>query len=203
MKRVSKGKAGYVRWEQFKRILITILMFAMPVGLYVIGIAVTGSNKNLLTVVAIVGVLPAARFAVSMIMILLQKPAPREIVDLTEKNAGDLTRGYELMVTAYEGRMPLDALVICGNNVACFSSSGEKSKFAFMEKHMMKTLSTAGFYSVKVKIFDETRAYADRLKTLAADPARYEANIKFEPDERYPDATREELILHTLMEISV
>lgn len=201
-KKVQKGSAGYVAYERKKRLMITILMFAIPLVIFFSGIAYAHTRKNILTVIAIVGILPAAKCAVNWIMILLQKPADPEIVEQTEKRAGNLTRGYELMVTAYEGRLPLDALVVCGNQVVCYCSA-EKGKYEFMEKHMAKILSSNGYRSVKVKIFRERKPYLERIDQLAGNPEKYRDGISFKPDETYPDLSREELILHVLMAISV
>ena len=124
---------------------------------------------NLFTLVAVLGMLPAARSAVGWIMILLQKPAIRISI---EKRGPDLVRGYELMVTAYEGRLPLDAMVICGNQVACYSSA-QKGDLPMMEKHMEKILTTNGYHGVRVKIFRDLRPYLERVEQLEKDPEKY------------------------------
>ncbi len=202
MKKVKKGNAGYVSYEKKKRTIVTIVMFAIPLMIFFTGLIQTGTRLNLFTLVAVLGMLPAARSAVGWIMILLQKPARPEAVSGTEERAGNLVRGYELMVTAYEGRLPLDTLVVCGNQVVCYSSA-EKGKFDLMEQHMAKILSSNGYHSVKVKIFRDLKHYLERVDQLAKDPEKYREGISFTPDERYPDLSREELIKHVIMAISV
>lgn len=201
-KKVQKGKAGYVAYERKKRLAIVLAAFAVPLVIFFSGLAYAHTRKNILTVVAIVGILPAAKCAVNFIMICLQPKADPQVVAQTEEKAGDLVRGYELMVTAYEGRLPLDAVVVCGNQVVCYSGA-QKGKFEFMEKHMAKILSSNGCYSVKVKVFREAKPYLERVAQLAADPEKYRQGIKFKPNETYPDLSREEVILHLLMAISV
>ena len=203
MKKAAKGSAGYVRYEKIRRLIIMLVMFAIPIAIYISAYRITGTNRNIMTVVAVLGIIPAARFAVSFIMIMLQKDADPEAVAVTEKCASQLVHGYELTVTAYEGRMPLDALVICGNEVVCVSVSGKKDEFAFMEKHITKILNTNGYFGSNVKIFSDVRKYEERVQQLAADPEKFRSGIDFKPDERYPDLGREELILHTIMAISV
>lgn len=203
MKRAAKGSLGYIRYEKVKRAIIMAIMFAIPIAIYYTAYRVTGSNRNIMTIVAIVGIIPAAKFAVSFIMIMMQKDAPEEIASKTGEIAGELVHGYELTVTAYEGRMPLDAIVICGNEIACFSSRGDKSQFQFMEKHIKKILNSNNYFDTNVKIFDSDKHYFDRIKALASDPEKYRAGIKFSGDERYPELTREECIFHTIMAISL
>lgn len=203
MKKTAKGKAGYIRYEKMKRTVITVVMFAIPLIIYFTGLYQTGTRKNLFTLVAVLGVLPAAKVAVNWIMMLMQKPAPRDAVEGTEARARELTRSYEMTVTAYEGSMPLDAMVICGNQVVCYSSRGKKEQFEFMEKHMAKILNGNGYYSTKVKIFSNLKHYLDRVEQLAGEPEKYREGIKFKPDETYPDLSREELMKHVLLAISI
>ena len=203
MKRVRKGQAGYVKYERVKRLLITLLMFALPLGLYFIGIVVTGSNKNILTVVSVVGILPAARAMVSWIMTMLSKEAPEEIIACTEKNAGSLVHGFELMVTAYEGRMPLDAVVVCGNNVACYATYGKSEQDEFMQTHIEKILATNGYRGVKAKIFRSRKQYEERIVSLTEHAESLREGIKCTPDPKYPDLNRDEMVLHTIMAIAI
>lgn len=203
MKKVAKGKAGYVRYEKLKRFLIMLLMFAIPIGIYISAYLITGTNKNIMTIVAVVGIVPAARFAVNWVMIMMSKDADPAAVEATEKIAKDLVHGYELTVTAYEGRMPLDAVVVCGNEVVCLSTKGEKGQFAFMEKHISKILNSNNYFNSNVRIIQDLKHYEDRIRQLAAAPEKYREGITFKPDERYPDLSREELIFHTIMAVSL
>ena len=203
MKKVRKGSYGYLKYEKKKRALLTILMFALPILLYVTAYRVTGTNKNMLTIVAVLGIIPAAKCAVSWIMVMLQKNGDEEAVRVTERTAPDLPHAYELVVTAYEGRLPLDAVVVCGNEVVCCSLNGRKEQFSFMETHITRILNSNRYFQSNVKIFDSLAHYEERLKRIAASPETYRAGISFTPDERYPDLTREEMILHTIMAISL
>lgn len=203
MKRVKKGTAGYIRYEKIKRLIITIIMFAIPISMYYIALYVTGSNKNIVTIMAVLGILPAAKFAVSCIMIMMLKDAPEEVIRITEEAAGNLVHGYELAVTAYEGKIPLDAVVVCGNEIMCCSTMGRKDQFSFMEKHINKILHTNDFFGTNVKIFADVKHFRERIEMLAKDPEKYREGIPFKPDEKYPELNRDELVLHTIMAISI
>ncbi len=201
MKRARKGTYGYIRYEKIKRGLVTAIMFAVPLTLYFIAVNHFGSNRNIFTIVAVLGLIPAAKFAVDWIMILMQKSAPERIVSQTEEKAARLTRGYELVVTAYEGRMPLDCVVVCGNDAACFSSHGVKDKFAFMEKHIAGILNANGYYSVNVKIFNEERMFLERIGQFAEKTQMFRENAP-SGDEKDQEE-REEMILYIIKRISL
>lgn len=203
MKKVVKGNQGYTKYEQKKRTILTIVMFGISLLLFFTGLIQTGTRKNWFTLIAILGVLPAAKCAVNMIMIWTQKPADQKLIELTKEKAGDLPTSFEMTITAYEGRMPLDAMVVCGNQVVCFSSRGKREQFGFMEKHMAAILKGNGYSPAKVKIFQDQKHFLERVEQLAKDPERYREGITFTPDERYPDLSREELIKHVLLAISI
>ena len=68
MKRVKKGQAGYIKYRRLLHLFLAIVMFAMAAILYFAGIKATGDNKNLLTVAAILGCLPASQSLVTAIL---------------------------------------------------------------------------------------------------------------------------------------
>ena len=203
MKKTPKGKPGYVQYERIKRLAVMVLMFAIPIGIYATAYRILGTNRNIMTIVSIVGIIPAARFAVSWIMIMLQKKADPEAVRVTEEIAGKLVHGCELMVTAYDGRLNLDAIVVCGNEVAAVCLHDDKSKIPMMESHIAKILNSNNYFNSNVKIFDNLKHYTQRIEKLAQNPDLYREGIKFTPDERYPELNRDELVMHTIMAICV
>jgi hypothetical protein len=197
-----KGDYGYYSYEKKRRAAIVAFMFGLTLLIFFTGIIMTGTRKNMFTLVAILGVLPAAKWAVQMIMIFLQKPIDPKVVDITEQAAGELTHGYELCVTAYEGRLPLDAVVVCGNNIAAYSSA-EKGKFEFMESHVRKILHGNGFGNPTFKIFRKLEAYQERIRQLSQDPQRYREGLKYTPDEAHAGETRDEAVLRVIKNISL
>ena len=203
MKKAAKGTVGYVQDQRIRRALIMIVMFAIPLVIYFSALKITGTNRNIMTIVAVVGMIPAARFAVSWIMIMLQRKADPQAVRITQETAGMLTNAFELMVTSYDGRLPLDAVVVCGNEIAAVSVNAEKKQIDMMEKHITKILNSNQYFNSNVRIFPDLKHYQDRIRQLAADPDKYREGIRFTPDERYPDLTRDELVLHTILAICV
>ena len=69
-----KGSYGYYAYEKKRRIAIVAFLFGLCLLIFFTGLIMTGTRKNMFTLFAILGVLPAAKWTVSMIMVLLQKP---------------------------------------------------------------------------------------------------------------------------------
>lgn len=197
-----KGSYGYYAYEKKRRIAIVAFLFGLCLLIFFTGLIMTGTRKNMFTLFAILGVLPAAKWTVSMIMVLLQKPIDPKVVEMTEEIAGDLVHGYELCVTAYEGRLSLDCVVVCGNNIAAYSSA-QKGKFEFMETHVRKILHGNGFGNPTFKIFRKLEQYQERIRQLASNPQKYREGLKYTPDEAHEGETRDEAVLRVIKSISI
>ena len=66
-KKITKGNPGYLDYQKKIEIFRTILYFAIVAALFGLGYSQTHSNKNLLTIVAVVGCLPASKALVGVI----------------------------------------------------------------------------------------------------------------------------------------
>lgn len=198
-KRIEKGDYGYIRSQQKKRILLTIGLFAIPAVIFLTGYLQTGTRKNLFTFVAIMGCLPASKCAVSMIMICLQKPLAKSLYEQFAAHVKDMTVLYETTVSSYEKNIPLPCIVVSGLNVACCSFD-QKLDTAFVEKHIKKILQGNG-YRANVKVFTDTKLFLRRVDELYANREEWESAVSFKPDERYPDATRNELVKYVILAI--
>lgn len=201
MKKTAKGTFGYIRYQKKKRIIVTIIMFAIPLLIYFTGYFQTHTRKNLFTFVAILGCLPASKSAVGMILICLQKPMEKALYDKILPHVHDLTVVYDTVVSAYEKNTQLPCIVISGLNVVCYCEDA-KTDVSFVEEHIKKILQSNG-YKANVKIFTELKAFLRRVDELYAHREEWEKDVPFTPDERYPDATRNELVKAVILAISV
>ena len=193
--RAKKGCFGYFRYEKKRRLLITAALFVLPVLALVIPWIYYGTRNNMWTILAVVGALPGCKSLVSLIMVLLRKPMDEGLYREISSHAGDLTMGYEMYMTFYEKSAMIDAVAICGNQVVAFSSD-PKIDSGYMASNARKLLHQNG-YKVDVKVQTEKRMFLERLDSMNAHKDSLRDGIRFTPDEKYPELSREELILHT------
>ena len=66
--KAERGKPGYINSLKKKYLVISIVEFAIVAAVFVLGYLQTGSRLNLLTVVAILGCLPASKNLVEFIV---------------------------------------------------------------------------------------------------------------------------------------
>lgn len=163
-KKVSRKEAGYLKYKRKKEIIKTIIMFAIPLLLFIAGIAATKSRMNLLTVVAVVGMLPASKSLVSMIMYVKAHGISEKDYHQISQAAAPLTGAYDNVFTTYEKTYEVPSIVVRSGNV-CGYVANTYSTLADLEKHLTTCIKKEG-YSVNVKIFDNIDAYKNRLESL-------------------------------------
>ena len=196
----KKGYYGYVKKERMKRLGITVLLFAIPLLLFITGYLTTKTTKNLFTVIAVVGCLPACKALVGLIMILLVKPIQASDYREIRKHAGQVLVGYELYITSYEHSEFVCAAAVHGGQIICYSDR-LKNPPELLEDHIAGLMQQNGFKE-KVKVFARLDQFTDRLDSMNA---HYEELDKtaFTPDPRYPDYNRNQLIMHLLYRLAL
>lgn len=198
-KRPSKGEFGYFQAEKKRRLLITIVLFAVPLTVFFAAWICLKTRNSIWTVGSIVGCLPACRSMVNLIMILMRKPMDEGIYREIRAHAGNLDMCYEMYMTFYEKSAAIDAFAVCGNEVVGYSSD-PKIDTEFMAGEAQKIIRKNG-YKVNVKIVKELKAYLERLDSMNEHKESLEEGIRFKPDEKYPELSRNELICHTILAI--
>lgn len=198
-KKTEKGEFGYFKSEKKRRILITAILFAVPLLIFFTAWIYHGTRLTVWTVITVVGCLPACKSLVSMIMILRCRPLDEKLYEQIHRHQGSLTMAYEMYMTFYEKSAYIDAIAVCGNTVVGYSSD-KKIDASFMEAEAQKIVRKNG-YKVTVKIFTDLKPFLERLDSMNEHKEALEADLKFTPDDRYPDFTRNDMIRHTILAI--
>lgn len=174
-----KGTKDYINSQKKYEIIRTLLYFGISISLFVAGYIQTGRKANLLTIVAVLGCLPASKSAVSVIMFLRFKSCGKDAASEIEKHCQGLHVLYDMVFTSYQKNYVVSHLAVQGNTVCGYS---EKPDFLENDyyKHIDNILKMDGLKDVTVKVFTDLKKYTDRLeqmKELEADEGRTEAVI--------------------------
>lgn len=198
-KSAKKGEFGYIAAEKKRKLIITAILFAVPLLIFFTALLYFKTRLTIWTVVAVVGCLPACKMMVNLIMLFRSPSMEKSVYEQIREHCGDLVMSYEMYMTFYEKNAFIDAFAICGNLVVGYSSD-PKIDAAFMENEAQKILKGNG-YRATVKIFKELKPFLERLDSMNQHRESLEEGIKFRPDERYPELSRNELIRHTILAI--
>ena len=120
---------------------------------------------NLLTIVAVLGCLPASKSLVEVILIFPHHSIVDERVAEIEMGAGNLTRVYDMIFTSEKKIMPVENIVIFDNTI-CGYTSNKKVNTNFAADHIKKYLVSNQFTKVSVKIFNNYASFLNRVESM-------------------------------------
>lgn len=162
---IAKGSYGYLKNHRTAAAVRTLLFFGVSIGLYVMGYVTTGSNRNLLTIVAVLGCLPACKSLVNLIMFLKAEGCSEALRNRVEAYDGKLTTFYDLYFTSYQKNYAISHMALKGN-VLCGVTETAGCDCGSAEKHLEQMLSQEGIRNLTVKIYENPDKYIDRLSQI-------------------------------------
>lgn len=163
--KIKKGDAGYIRSRKIKTLIKTTIQFAIVIALLILGIVQTGDRMNWLTVVAILGCLPAAKTTVELIMLIPHHSIGKEMAAEIDLNTELLTRVYDMVFTSEKRIMPVECIVISGNTI-CGYAPKSKVELNVVAQHIKHYLNVNKFDKVSVKLFENYTAFATRAEGM-------------------------------------
>lgn len=163
---VPKGSYGYIANRKKYTALRTLLFFSISAALYISGIIRTGSNKNLLTIVAVLGCLPACKSAVNFILFLRAKGCSSTLHEKVAAYGDDaMTVFYDMYFTSYQKNYPISHMALKGG-MLCGITEDPSCSCREAEKHLEQMFVQEGIRNVTVNIFSQDDKYIDRLSRL-------------------------------------
>lgn len=160
-----KGAYGYLENRKIYTALRTVLFFLLCVSLYLAGYLTTGTNRNLLTVAAILGCLPACKSAVNFIMFFKARGCSAALHIKTAPYDKSFDTMYDMYFTSYQKNYPISHMALKGG-MLCGITEDPSCSCREAEKHLEQMLVQEGIKNVTVNIFSQDDKYVDRLSRL-------------------------------------
>ena len=166
MTKINKGQPGYYRNRKKKFGLICLVGFLLVFGIYFAGYWVTGTNKNLMTVLAMIIFLPTAKFLIDYFMIPWKSFVSNEDFSEVEKACEPLPLYAELVITASEKRYNIAYLLVDKDENIIAYTKDEKADKETFKKGVTNFLNYYNFDS-KVQLFNDYDEFINRCKELS------------------------------------
>ena len=112
-----KGTKNYLNTLKKYEVMRTVIYFGISFSLFAVGWITSGTKMNLLTIVAVLGCLPASKSTVQMIMYLRYRSLSADTAQTIEKYADGLSVLYDLVLTSYEKNYNVGHLAVKGNTI--------------------------------------------------------------------------------------
>ncbi len=183
----TKGDYLYLQNKKKMEIIKTICFFGISAILYLAGYVTTGSNQNYLTIVAVLGCLPASKSAVSMIMNLKVKGCSEKAYKVISEKIGEKEGAYNLYFTSYDKNYDMSHIFVKGMTVIGYTENEKISETGF-EEHIKTVLNKDAIKGVNVKLYKDVDKYLTRIEQMQ--------NLENEK-------SREEDIMKTLYAVSL
>ncbi len=166
MKRVERCEYGRIDAEKRKNLIGVISMIAIGVAIFVLGLCLNKFEKtNIFTVVAVLFVLPMARYLSTLIVALPYKTPEKE---LYEKVKGTIPEGSILfsdyLFSSTERAMGMSFFVLTGNELVGLAMR-EKEKTDKIKEYLTAELKKRGIPG-KVTVYKEEEKFFSALKKI-------------------------------------
>lgn len=170
--KIQKGRYGYIRSQKLIRFLRTLVIFVLDFVIFFVGLSLNGGDRrNIYTVIAAVGVIPAAMSLVGMIMMWLRPPMDAALYESCSAKDVEKIILYELFLTTREHNLYLDATIVRGDQVLSYTHEMVGAdKIRIMEEHITRTLR-AEHAQRKVKITQDLDLFLSRVESMEKRPA--------------------------------
>ena len=165
MKKVQKGDPGYLDHKKRIEIIRTIIYFGIVAAVFLLGYSQTHTRRNILTVVAILGCLPAAKALVGVITRFSYSSIDRKKADEIRSKTGLLTVCYDMVITSRESIMPVDCIVISGHTIFGYTHY-EKVNAEELSKHIRSILAQNQYTGLTVKVLNQYKPFLARIEGL-------------------------------------
>lgn len=160
-----KGTKNYLNSQKKYEILRTVIYFILPLSLFTAGYLTTHTRNNLLTLVAVLGCLPACKSLVEMIMHCRYQSLKETDAAEIEKHTNGLTCLYDCIFTSREKTYPVGHLTVCGNTIVGYLCSSKVSA-TDCAKHLDTCLKADRYTDISIKLFTDLKKYTERLEQL-------------------------------------
>lgn len=165
----DKGSFGYFDRKKKITLTSTILSFLVVFAIYAAGILIYHTNKSIYTVIAALAVLPAARMAISYIMIAPYKSISfyqyQELCSLTDKSS--VCRILcDILLASEEKSIIAGTIVVYGNKLMVYSDH-KKADIQTVENYLKKILEN-NHYSF-IKMYTDYEQLKKRIQQCISD----------------------------------
>lgn len=165
MSKIQKGQYGYLQSQKKKTLLYTVLLYATALVMYFGARVYFQTNQNLFTILAVLVMLPAAKFTVSFIMLVRAGECPEKVHREVEQHIGSLDDAYDLYFTSEKKNFSICHLAAAGKTLAAYTDD-PKCDCQMGEQHLRRMMMNNGFHGYQIKIFRNLSSYLTRLDQM-------------------------------------
>jgi hypothetical protein len=161
---VEKCNSGYINNRKKISFLWLLFYIVIAAAIFLVGYLWTQTRANVLTVMAVLMVLPAAKRIVNLIVMLPRKSVEKSRYEEMKKQVGTGVLLADYVFTSTEKIMHLDFVVIKDGNVLAVTAPSKQDS-EYMKKYLADSVHKAASGYV-VKVFDSDEQLLKQLSGM-------------------------------------
>ena len=166
--KVFKGEVGYFRYRKKRLLIATISGFLLMFLFFFTGYLIYATARNLITILAVLVVLPTAKIYVQYMMLPWKNSGDKAFFDNIKEKYPCLDIYGEMLITGSEKRFEITYLAIDKNdNIVAFSMN-QNSDEGLFKKAVVNFLNYYNF-DAKVSLCTDISTFEKKLKKLSED----------------------------------
>ncbi len=165
IKHLEKGQFGYLSAKKKRNLIIMIIAFALVIVCFIVGLIIFKDKNNILTVVSIVLVLPAAKFAVAYFILVPHAAAQLHLKEAVEKISGSLIVLYDLVLSNKVSPIGTQVVAITDTLIIALTNETKADKKLF--ENSVKEFMQVDGCTVTVKLYTDEKSFLAKLNMLA------------------------------------
>ncbi len=178
--KIQKGDYGYINNRKKKALTGVVLMVASGLAVFIAGLLLNKmSNRNIFSVIAVLFVLPGAKYLVRFIITFPYHSSDRKTYDKIKEHTNSKMQLYaDMLITSSEKIMFLD-FIAAGNKYVIALASSKNQDIQYIKKYLSDGVHNWGD-GYKVKVLDNEKNFLreiDNVKIQETDKEE-EANVK-------------------------
>ncbi len=179
----GKGSFGYLKKQAVKQGLLALGMLAICAAIFLAGFFWLKQYATILTVIAVLGMLPVAKLIVSMILFMKAEKfscSPHlyeEVIKIAGDKKNDLLAGFDFYLTSYDKNFPLSVACVDKGCLIAYTP-WEKCDCNKCKEHFEEYMKKNGISGINIKVFTDERKFLERFMQLCEDNAEATGNEK-------------------------
>ncbi len=161
--KLVKGMYGFLKIKRIQVLLFTLVLFGLSFGMYFFGLYHLKTNQSLYTVLAVLGLLPASKSAVKLIMLFRARECDERVYDRLRQIPYEYVL-YSVYLTMYKNSVAIDCMHVFPKQIILYTKDEVEEKS--VETYLTNILQMQKFASITVKVFTKLEAYETRVQQL-------------------------------------
>lgn len=178
--KVKKGDYGYLKNRKTKALIGVFAMVVIALIIFIVGLYLNKmSNRNVFTIIAVLFVLPGAKFLVRFIITFPYQSVDKQMYERAKTHTDGKMQLYtDMLITSSEKIMYL-AFIAVGNREVIALTGDKKQDTSYIKKYLSDGVNNWG-EDYKVKVLENEKSFFRDIDSVATQDVNEEEekNVK-------------------------